>query len=965
MLELKHLTKIYHSKDGGDVRALDDVNLSFSDTGLVFLTGRSGSGKSTLLNLMGGLDEATSGEFVVMGRSSSNFSPADFDSYRNTFVGFVFQEYNVLSEFNVEENVSLALELQGDTGGREKVQQILEEVELSEFGKRKPNTLSGGQKQRVAIARALVKDPQIIMADEPTGALDSATGRQVLKTLKKLSKTRLVLVVSHDREFAETYGDRIIELQDGKVVSDVTKRREQPEVLSPAVLKLGEGTLLLRGGESDGEALETVKAFLRDGKGELLLSKDPEAIGDFKRANRIDQEGVREAFVPTEPAAESEGGKPVRFIRSRLPFSKIFKIGFSGLRLKPVRLFLTILLSVVSFIMFGLFSTMMLYDENRVLENSFAKSEYSHLTFTKSYNTRVTGAPLGNYDYETRANFSPEEIFALGGSEAFGAYSVSEMFPANAEIASEYQDFYFPRINRIACVPADNPLRKDLVAGQYPEREDQLAVSEYFLECMKNASFTQLDANGEKRGAKKINGAEDLIGERVLFGGQVFELTGVFRGGLSEKYDLLKDGSSDNWVLATMHQMALREGVPTLALVSESFLETYGSLLRHEEPLPEESYFFDYTDEPFRIFFDTNANGYSFTELKRFKESYSSSFPILFFDEEKTTPEGDELIVPYYLLESYYSEHLSAQADIISYAIFESALYTFAGRTVKVAETADGISIYREATEEEWQMSKQIVLSFVRTYPLPLWKYSDRSGSVYDCRAIGIYGTTTGVSANGVFCSDSFYRKMSPHSAPVTRTKYVPSGTETFDTAFLPIGSDTEALHALLDMQGKRSEETDVTYTLQNVLYSNVLLVNEIIGLLRQVFLFSGLALVLFAALLLFNFISVSISGKKREIGILRAVGARGTDVFKIFFTEAGIIVGICAALAVAGSFALVAVLNFVLRARAGLDVTLFVLGPLSLLLMFGVALFVAFFATFLPVFFASRKKPVENIRSL
>ena len=221
MLETKNLTKIYNSK-GVEVRALDDVSISFAETGMCFILGKSGSGKSTLLNVCGGLDYPDSGEIIVRNRSSKDFTNGDFDSYRNTYIGFVFQEYNILDEFTVEENVMLALDLQGRSRDAGTVDEILRQVDLEGLGKRRPNTLSGGQKQRVAIARALVKNPEIIMADEPTGALDSATGKQVLDTLKKLSQSKLVIVVSHDREFAEKYADRIIELKDGKVISDVT-----------------------------------------------------------------------------------------------------------------------------------------------------------------------------------------------------------------------------------------------------------------------------------------------------------------------------------------------------------------------------------------------------------------------------------------------------------------------------------------------------------------------------------------------------------------------------------------------------------------------------------------------------------------------------------------------------------------------------------------------------------------------
>ena len=228
MLETKNLVKIYRPKKGVPVTALNHVSLKFPDTGMVFLLGKSGSGKSTLLNVLGGLDRYNEGEILIKGQSSRTFSQQHFDSYRNTYVGFIFQEYNILDEFSVGTNIALALQLQGIKPTSEQINDILKEVDLDGYGNRKPNELSGGQKQRVAIARALVKSPKIIMADEPTGALDSVTGRQILTTLKKLSKDKLVIVVSHDREFAEQYGDRIIELSDGCVIRDVEIRSDTP-----------------------------------------------------------------------------------------------------------------------------------------------------------------------------------------------------------------------------------------------------------------------------------------------------------------------------------------------------------------------------------------------------------------------------------------------------------------------------------------------------------------------------------------------------------------------------------------------------------------------------------------------------------------------------------------------------------------------------------------------------------------
>ena len=299
MLEISKLTKIYKNKKGKDVHALSEVSLKFPETGMVFLLGKSGSGKSTLLNVCGGLDNPTSGEIIIKGKSSKDFTQSDFDSYRNTYVGFIFQEYNILNEFSVYDNIALAIELQNKKVNHEDIVKLLEDVDLVGYEKRKPNTLSGGQKQRIAIARALIKNPEIIMADEPTGALDSNTGKQVLDTLKKLSKDRLVIVVSHDREFAETYADRIIELKDGKVISDNSRVKKESVSFGKSLSLVGD-TLCINDGKnlSDSE-FDKIKEFIKSDD-KLILSKDKSGIVSFKKFAKINDFGEQEVFESTD-----------------------------------------------------------------------------------------------------------------------------------------------------------------------------------------------------------------------------------------------------------------------------------------------------------------------------------------------------------------------------------------------------------------------------------------------------------------------------------------------------------------------------------------------------------------------------------------------------------------------------------------------------------------------------------------
>lgn len=244
MIRIENITKQYQSKHN-TVTAIHDLSLSIGERGLVFLVGRSGCGKTTLLNLIGGMDEVTSGEITVAGRSLNRFRPKDYDAYRNTFVGFVFQDFNLIEELTVAENIGFALELQGKKPSAAAIEEVLTQVEMEGLGGRYPKELSGGQKQRIAIARALIKKPRLLLADEPTGALDETTGRQILDLLKKLSRDTLVLIVSHDREFAAEYGDRIIELADGKLISDTgTTPSGEPSPVQPVKSRLSFATCL-------------------------------------------------------------------------------------------------------------------------------------------------------------------------------------------------------------------------------------------------------------------------------------------------------------------------------------------------------------------------------------------------------------------------------------------------------------------------------------------------------------------------------------------------------------------------------------------------------------------------------------------------------------------------------------------------------------------------------------------------
>lgn len=275
MLELKNIRKSYISGDQ-TVMALDDVSLAFREKEFVSILGASGSGKTTMLNIIGGLDQYTSGDLIINGRSTKEYKDRDWDSYRNHRIGFVFQSYNLIPHQTVLSNVELALTLSGVTKAerRKRAEEVLKRVGLGDQLHKRPSQMSGGQMQRVAIARALVNDPDILLADEPTGALDTKTSVQIMDLLQEISKDKLIIMVTHNPELAEKYSTRIVRLQDGKLTSDSNPYQPESEPVSSSKPAKKEKTSM-----SFGTALSLSLNNLMTKKGRTLLTSFAGSIG--------------------------------------------------------------------------------------------------------------------------------------------------------------------------------------------------------------------------------------------------------------------------------------------------------------------------------------------------------------------------------------------------------------------------------------------------------------------------------------------------------------------------------------------------------------------------------------------------------------------------------------------------------------------------------------------------------------
>ena len=1014
MLEVKDLVKTYKTKGGAQVRALDGVSAAFADRGMVFLLGKSGSGKSTLLNVCGGLDAPDSGEVVIKGRSSRDFTPADFDSYRNTFVGFVFQEYNILNEFSVEDNIALALELQGKGRDGGRVREILEQVEMQDFARRKPNTLSGGQKQRVAIARALVKNPEIIMADEPTGALDSVTGRQVLETLKKLSAQKLVIVVSHDREFAETYGDRIIELKDGKIISDVTKESLPPVTVSDNLSFAGGDTITVKSGSALTPAdVERINEFLRTSPKDLIISCGEREISAFKRATGMSDDGSRERFRATRPddaPAREYGAEEGAFIRSRLPFRHAVRIGASGLKVKPLRLFFTILLSFIAFSMFGLFSTLTFYDRAAAATETYLHSGYAQLPVEKMYSytyiSYVNGEETWRRQSSRATPFTPADYAAM--REKYGDKTIAAFDFRGTDGGRSYavsnagnmlSAYYTAAVAQFA-VFAPDAWRDDIRAGRADGlADDEIVISSYLFDGLAEAGLTDGEGN-----AVRLTGYEDIVGATIELntdnGYVPLKVAGVFGCDPPEKYDALKT-SADDYFLRSDFNDELSAGYYLTALVGDGFYEAHRG--QFEPPAYEgRNYSFSYLNTELRA---VRADGQPSGD-KLFALGAINSLPVqdgdapvsLAFADDRTTGTlaGGEAALPFWYIRSAAEDvvragyaKLAAEAEALGDGGREEAMAAakaWLGDLMTAIDMLDdgtyaaitgGAQTNRTASPEQLEDAVGKVMDALKEYGgegggLNFTLYPDGSSSPCGTFAAVafIYGREGG-DLNGAYFSGNDFAKLKAafgaYESPdkytsEAVTNYVQPEDAIYRRIIVPFPQSSRLLRALAEgetgLEGAdtfTSIDTPLSYALSSV--------SDTVDILSEIFLWVGVAMAAFAMLLLFNFISVSITYKKREIGILRAVGARSADVFRIFYAESAIIAAICFTLAMVAGFVICGVLNDLLAGTLG--VSIFVFGPLSWLVMLGIAAVTSFAATFLPVYNIARRRPVDSIRAL
>lgn len=941
MLSVKNLVKTYpigKNKDKGVVRALDNVSIDFPETGLVFLLGKSGSGKSTLLNSIGGLDTFDSGEIIIKGKSSKNFSQGDFDSYRNTFIGFIFQEYNILENFTVAKNLSIAIELQGKKPNKNEVNQLLEQVEMLDYAKRKPNQLSGGQKQRVAIARALIKNPEIIMADEPTGALDSNTGKQVMETLKNLSKTKLVIIVSHDREFAEYYGDRIIELKDGKVIRDVSRKEVCAEKTKNGVSFVDGKFIHIKKGQTleknDYEMiLREIKSCTSEN--DVIVSLNEKTNKTIKKEEFITEDGNKEEFLKTEPEDVKQkqyDGKSLKLIKSKLKFSDSFKMGTSAMKNKVGKLVFTIMLSFFAFTVFGVVDALSCWDransvyqamqitnqQTVILQKYKKKSSYSISTATTNDDLDIFREKFPNYVIKGAVT---TDYY----SSVIVVYDTVRNIKFNKVTQNPYKD--------TGIVSFTSFSNQDLekfgftIDGRLPNADNEICISKHNWENLKELSKDERYP------------ITDYTNLEIIINNKNYKLVGI----VNDNTDLSKyEGMEEQELLdkAYTYREEISKTFAKVAYVSENVLTALSKTGNKQSLLAKISESSEIYMQPTEIMGIEDV----MTEVENELNSNQNNEWWNYEENRKMT--NEEILEKYYwynTIEDFISAYGEYQ-PVSSSEVYRS----FRNKTGVIIPTGKNIFNLEdnEIIVPSYYLDGAVADYEVKIFTGLYLTFKDDYGTGDEIVTLKVVGT----SSSGYYMSNSGKINV---IEPIT-TGY------TYILSALNGSSEDRAFVEYCETYG----DNGIKFAVQNSATTVLDMLENIIDMMTSVFTYVAIAFAVFASLMLMNFISTSITYKKREIGVLRALGARGSDIFGIFFNESTVISFINFLLSAIATVIGCNLINVAIVKNLGYQIALLNVSIRQIVLIFAISWGSAFLASLIPSLKISKKKPIDAINN-
>jgi len=754
MIKLENISKTYKSKNSIDTNALKDINISFDNKGLVFIVGKSGSGKSTLLNLIGSLDTPDKGSIYIEDEDLCKLSVKQLESYRNTYVGFVFQEFNLLEEFNVYENINLSLKL-NKQDNKDLILKTLESVDLKGLENRNINELSGGQKQRVSLARAIIKNPKLILADEPTGNLDKKSSNQVMNILKNISKDCLVIVVSHDIESAQKYADRIIRIEDGEVVSDNKKH---------------------------------IKNI----------------------SNKID------------------------FKTSNLPFNYIFKMAYSYIMSKPIRLVLTILLTMISLSFMCFSINTYLFKDNSLLINTMKDNN--------EYNLKIEHIDVEIKDEvrnEKRLDFDINDInnvenvvlstsnpvyllYENGDRLRFTFGSLSEELLDNDAYNVIPSNFKFVILN-------DKRIVSNII-GEFPSNNNEVLIHKYLADTIINAGIYD-----ENNSLFKPSSYDEIIKSKriiklgntnVIISGIVDDDTSLYQRAF--KYgtfwnDNLKRYYIENYLSYSSYIYVTKDFIDNIKLSNNYNLSKM--ML---------SYNNNNINDNIKII-DNNIKYIDFNGNEKITSSLNDNEIIISLETFKNIVNNYQIS-----LDDYIKSH----SDMVYNDIVKHHLKQF----LKNTNINNNISFINTSNESEEKVELKII----------------------------------GINTNSSYISEDIIGKNNSKKIIDSLIIYQ-DDKDVLQDVFTNF--DVLYTYNYFGVGEKYRVSYDNSSNVSSVIY--------VYSRIKKFLLVTSLIFVLFSLLLIYNFISNSIDSYRKQIGILRSIGTRNIDIIKIFIIESLLIGGI------------------------------------------------------------------------
>jgi putative ABC transport system permease protein len=847
MLEVKNLTKIYQSKSGNRVVALNGINLKFPESGLIFILGKSGSGKSTFLNVVSGLDAPDGGEIIIADKSSKHFTEKDLDAYRNTYLGFIFQEYNIINEFSVRDNIALALELQNKPPGKEVIEEILQVVGLEGFGERKPNELSGGQKQRVAIARALVKNPNVIFADEPTGNLDSASSAQIFDFLKLLSKKKLIIVVSHDAESAEKYGDRIIELSDGIVISDKTFNEQDT---SPKARKY--------------------------------------------------------RFAPTKVIKMDSD---VRFlpINATLPAKAKGKIAGSNILNKKGRLAVTLILIITSLTLFGFAQVLAGYNLVDASLSSFDKMGITNVRIEQGKMDEYTGLYFDR-SREVIAEETIEKVREKFSDYTFSKYYPFINMPIGISAGSTGSPFLPSSIRGVVITTEEGLAEMGYVLnGEFPkENSNQIIITDFMVFNLLWADATKLGYKkyNEEGGDISIADILQALATFKLTPEDALILVNIINGKYEKDTNFFTKGSTEaalNRIVKGVSEAGIGKtlkisgGTFVISGIIETGFEEYFDIMKKD--------FRKIITDPRILELQENINYYygNFFAAEGFLDNlYQERILLTNMSLPSPVGFGDWLAK----MEEEIAKDRAANPDWmllnddsnpggIDIFYFDDRTHPLNLKDNEVLLSQDLFRATYNLDYNQWKADDP------KKNPYP--EYTLRYGvSNLDYEAEPLKMKVVGVIKDKRFLQEQDGEKVimknikSPYPIVITKNVYdnIGKDIQKVGALYFRLSGSTGKDRAIISYLCDTSPEGDKLYHLSPI---SELLYTMSDALMIMQILFKSLSLILgvFSAVLLINFMSTSVMAKQREIGVLRALGCRSKDVNGIFLYEAGFIAAV------------------------------------------------------------------------